>query len=262
MDLGLKDKIAIVTGGASNIGRSISMTLAKEGAAVVIVDIDEKQMKQVVNTIETLEGKAIAIKTDITEYEQVKTLVTEVLDRFEKIDILVNNVGWDHLMRFVDTTPELWEKIISINYKGMMNCCHLVLPHMIEKKAGAIVNIASDAGRMGEYNEGVYGGCKAAQISLSKTIAREAGRYGIRLNVVCPGLTPATAPEEVGEFGSFGKGFNPMDPERIEKATKLYPLRRLGKAQDIANAVAFLASDRAGFITGQTLSVSGGYTMI
>lgn len=262
MDLGLKEKIAIVTGGASNIGRAISITLGKEGAIVVIADIDEKQMKEVVNSIETNGGKAVSVKTDITKREQVETLVKEVIDRFKKIDILVNNVGWDSLMRFVDTTPELWEKIMAINYKGMMNCCHLVLPHMIERKAGAIVSVASDAGRMGEYNEGVYGGCKAAQISLSKTIAREAGRYGIRLNVVCPGLTPATSPEEVGEYGSFGRGFAPMDPERVEKATKLYPLRRLGKAQDTANAVAFLVSDAASFITGQTLSVSGGYTMI
>ena len=144
----------------------------------------------------------------------------------------------------------------------MMNCCRLVLPHMIERQTGAIVSISSDAGRMGEFKEAVYGGCKAAQISLSKTIAREVGRYGIRLNVVCPGLTPVTSPEEVGEYGGFGSGFTAMDPERAEKATRLYPLRRLGKAQDTANAVAFLASNVASFITGQTLSVSGGYTMI
>ena len=262
MDLGLKGKIAIVTGGASNIGRAIAITLAEEGAIVVISDIDETQMEKVVSTIETSGGKSIAVKTDITKYDQVETMVKKVLDQFEKIDIIVNNVCWDHLERFVETTPELWEKIIDINYKGMMNCCHLVLPHMIERQAGAIVSVASDAGRMGEFREGVYGGCKAAQISLSKTIAREAGRYGIRLNMVCPGLTPATNPEEVGEYGSFGRGFSPMDPERVEKASKLYPLRRLGKAQDTAKAVAFLASDAASFITGQTLSVSGGYTMI
>jgi 2-hydroxycyclohexanecarboxyl-CoA dehydrogenase len=262
MDLGLKGKVAIVTGGASNIGRAISITLGKEGAIVIIADIDEKQMNQVVHTIESSGEKAAAVKTDITQYDQVETMMKGVLDRFQKIDILVNNVGWDSLMRFVDTTPELWEKIVDINYKGMMNCCHLVLPHMIERKAGVIVSVASDAGRMGEFMEGVYGGCKAAQIALSKTIAREAGRYGIRVNVVCPGLTLATSPEEVGEYGSFGKGFSPMDPERVEKASKLYPLRRIGKAQDTANAVAFLVSDAASFITGQTISVSGGYTMI
>jgi len=262
MDLGLKGKVAIVTGGASNIGRSISMTLAEEGAIVAIADIDEAQMQKVVGSIESSGGKAVAIKTDIIKYDQVEAMVKDVLDQFGKIDILVNNVGWDKLERFVDTTPDLWEKIININYKGMMNCCHLVLPHMIERKTGTIVSVGSDAGRMGEFREAVYGGCKAAQMSLSKTIAREVGRYGIRLNVVCPGLTPAASPEEVGEYGSFGRGFATMDPERVEKATKLYPLRRLGKSQDIADAVAFLASDRASFITGQTLSVSGGYTMI
>ena len=133
---------------------------------------------------------------------------------------------------------------------------------MIERQAGTIVSVASDAGRMGEFKEAVYGGCKAAQISLSKTIAREAGRYGIRVNVVCPGLTLPASPEEVGEYGSFRRGFTPPDPERVAKASALYPLRRLGTGQDIANAVAFLASDAANFITGQTLSVSGGYTMI
>ena len=262
MDLGLKGEIAIVTGGASNIGRAISITLAAEGANVVIADIDQKQMEKVVGTIQASGGKAIAVETDITKYDHVEAMVKKALDEFQNIDILVNNVGWDRLQPFVETTPELWDKIIDLNYKGMMNCCRVVLPHMIERKAGAIVSVGSDAGRMGEFREGVYGGCKAAQISLSKTIAREVGRYGIRLNVVCPGLTLATSPEEVGEYGGFGMGFYTMPPERVEKAASLYALRHLGKAQDIANAVAFLASDAASFITGQTLSVSGGYTMI
>ena len=262
MDLGLKRKVTIVTGGASNIGRAISFTFAEEGAIVIIADIDDEQMEKVVNSIEASGGNAVAVKTDITQYDQVEAMVKIVMDQFEKVDILINNVGWDQLERFVETTPDLWDKIIKINYTGMMNCCHLVLPHMIEQKAGTIVSIASDAGRMGEFRESVYGGCKAAQISLSKTIAREVGRYGIRLNVVCPGLTLPTAPEEVGKYGSFGRGFSPMDPERVEKASKLYPLRRLGNAEDIAKATAFLASDATNFITGQTLSVSGGYTMI
>jgi len=262
MDLHLKEKVAIVTGGGSNIGRAISLTLAQEGAKVAIADIDESQMEKVVGVIEDSGGIAIAVKTDITRYDQAKTMVKKVLDKFEKIDVLVNNVGWDQLMPFVETTPDLWDRIVDINYKGMMNCCHQILPHMIERRAGAVVSVASDAGRMGEFREAVYGGCKAAQMSLSKTIAREVGRYGIRLNVVCPGLTPHKSPEEVGEFGGFGRGFSPIDPERAEKASKLYPLRRLGKAQDIANAVAFLASDVSSFITGQTLSVSGGYTMM
>jgi NAD(P)-dependent dehydrogenase (short-subunit alcohol dehydrogenase family) len=262
MDLGLKDKVCIVTGGGSNIGRAISLTLAGEGAIVTIADIDEKQMERVVGVIESSGGRAMAVKTDVTKYDQVNAMVKKVLETFGKIDVLVNNVGWDQLMRFVETTPDLWDKIIDLNYKGMMNCTHSVLPHMIERQAGAVVSVGSDAGRMGEFREAVYGGCKAAQMSLSKTVAREVGKFGIRLNVVCPGLTPQGGPEEVGAFGGFGRGYSPIDPERREKASKLYPLRRLGKGEDIAKAVAFLASDAASFITGQTLSVSGGYTMI
>ena len=262
MDLGLKDKVCIVTGGGSNIGRAISLTLAAEQAIVAIADVDEKQMEIVVGVIESSGGRATAVKTDITSIDQVQAMVKTVLEKFGQIDVLVNNVGWDSLMRFVETTPELRDKIVDVNYKGMMNCTHSVLPHMIERQAGAVVSIGSDAGRMGEFNEAVYGGCKAAQISLSKTVAREVGKFGIRLNVVCPGLTPQGGPEEVGEMGGFGKGYSPIDPVRREKASKLYPLRRLGKPEDIAKAVAFLASDAASFITGQTLSASGGYTMM
>ncbi len=262
MDLGLKGKTAIITGGGASIGRAISITLAAEGANVTIADIDENQMKKVVGTIEASGGKAIAVKTDVTKYNELEAMVKKTLDQFNNIDILVNNVGWDNFMPFVETTPDLWDKLIALNFKGMMNCTRLVLPHMIEKRAGAIVSIGSDAGRIGEFREGVYGGCKAAQMSLSKTIAREVGRYGIRLNVICPGLTRPESSEEVGEYAGFGKDFLSMDAERAEKATALYPLRRLGKPQDIANAVAFLVSDRASFITGQVLSVSGGYTMV
>ena len=262
MDLGLKGKTATVTGGASNIGRAISITLAAEGANVVIADIDEKQMGKVVATIESSGGKAIAVKADITKRDEVDAMVKKALDQFKSIDGLVNNVGWDSLMPFVETTPELWDKIININYKGMMNCCHAVLPHMIEKGSGAIVSTSSDAGRMGEFREGVYGGCKAAQISLSKTIAREVGRYWIRVNVVCPGMTMPTSPEETGELGGFGHGFRTIPQETLDKIVRNYALRRIGKPQDIAGAVAFLLSDAASFVTGQTLSVSGGYTML
>ncbi|MFC2035378.1 SDR family NAD(P)-dependent oxidoreductase [Chloroflexota bacterium] len=259
MDLGLKGKTAIVTGGGSNIGRAISMTLAKEGANVVIADIDQKQMEKVVATIEASGGKAISVKTDITSYTEVEAMVNKSVSQFKNIDILVNNVGWEELHFFIETTPEFWDKIININYKGMLNCTRLVLPYMIENKSGSIVSIASDAGRMGEFRESVYGGCKAAQIALTKTVAREVGRYGIRANVACPGLTPPT-PEEVGEYSMFAK---PMfDQDQLDRAAKGYPLRRLGASQDLANAVAFLASDAASFITGQTLSVSGGYTMM
>lgn len=262
MDLGFKDKTAVVVGGASNIGRAISLRLAKEGANVVIADLDRKQAEKVAGAIKTAGDKAASMTMDTTKYEEVQTTMQKILDQFNSIDVLVYVVGWDSLMPFVETKPELWDKIIALNYKGMMNCCHVVLPHMIKRQAGAIVSIASDAGRMGEFREGVYSGAKAAIIALTKTVAREVGRYGIRLNVVCPGMTPPTSPEAVGELGGFGRGFYEMATEMREKASRNYPLRRLGKPEDIADAVAFLASGNAGFITGQTLSVSGGYTMI
>jgi NAD(P)-dependent dehydrogenase (short-subunit alcohol dehydrogenase family) len=262
MDLGFKDKTAVVVGGASNIGRAVSLRLAMEKANIVIADIDQEQAEKVVKTIEAAGDQATSMTVDVTDYGEVKGTIEKIIDKFVKIDALVYVVGWDSLMLFVDTKPDLWDKIIDLNYKGMMNCCHSVLPYMIERKAGAIVSIASDAGRMGEFREGVYAGAKAAIIALTKTLAREVGRYGIRLNAVCPGLTVQPGPEAVGEYGGFGRGYTEFPPEMVEKATKLYPLRRLGKPEDIADAVAFLASDCASFITGQTLSVSGGYTMM
>jgi len=259
LELGLKGKTAIVTGGASNIGRAISIGLAAEGVNVVIADIDQKQAEKVVGTIESQDGTAVALKTDMTEYDQVEIMVQKTLDRFKSIDILINNLGWDKTALFVETTPEFWDKIININYRAMLNCCKIVLPLMIERKTGVIISIGSEAGRAGEYRESIYAGCKGAQIALSKTLAKEAGRYGIRVNVICPSWVPG-APDEVGDYSMYTGRV--IDPEILQKAVKVYPLGRLCKPQDVAMAVVFMASDAAGFITGQTLSVSGGYTMM
>ena len=263
MDLGLKGKTAIVTGGASHIGRGISITLAAEGANVVIADLDQKQAEKTAGTIKASGGTAIAIKTDLTKYDEVTAMVAKTLEEFKSVDILVNNAGWDEFAYFVDTTPELWDKIINIDYKGVLNCCRAVLPHMIENKSGAIVSIASDAARVGGPREAVYSGCKGAIISLSKTLARENGRFGVRLNVVCPGAVPPK-PDEVGELSMhYGRAEQPPpDPARQKEMFRLYPIGRTGTPKDMANAVAFLASDAASFITGQTLSVSGGYSMV
>ena len=263
MDLGLKGKTAIVTGGASHIGRGISIMLASEGVNVVIADLDQKQSEKTVETIGASGGKAIAIKTDVTRYNEVESMVAQSLDQLKSVDILVNNAGWDAFAFFVDTNPELWDKIININYKAMLNCCRAVLPHMIAKKSGAIVSIVSDAARVGGPREAVYSGCKGAMISLSKTLARENGRFGIRVNVVSAGATPPK-PEEVGELSMhFGRPASPApDPAQQKELQRLYPLGRTGTPRDLACAVAFLASDSASFITGQTLSVSGGYCMV
>ena len=262
MDLDLAGKTVIVTGGGSNIGRAISLGFAREGANVAIAEIDPVQGEKVADEGNKLGGRCRVFTADVTDYGQVNKLVQEVIDEFGRIDVLVNNVGWDQIQLFTETTPELWDQIIAINYKSMLSCFKVVLPYMTEQGGGAIVSIGSDAGRIGEMREAVYGGCKGAVIAFSKSVAREVGRYGVRVNVVCPGLTPPGGPEDIGDKSGWKVAH--MSPEQLEKALKIfYPLRRVGKPADIANAVVFLASDAAaGNITGQTVSVDGGYTMI
>lgn len=265
MELGLAGKTVIVTGGGSNIGRGISLAFARERVNLVIADIGEAQAKKTAATAEELgAAKAIAIKTDVSNWEQVQALVQKTLDTFEHIDVLVNNVGWTAERLFIEKPRAEWEKEIQLNLWSVVNCTRSVLDPMIAQRKGAIVSIGSDAGRMGEFREGVYAACKAGVMGLTKTLAREVGRHGVRLNVVCPGTTMPSSEEEIGETsmwaGTFGKGWN--TPAMRERIAKAYPLRRVGKPEDIANAVVFLASDAASFITGQTLSVSGGYTMM
>lgn len=262
MELGLAGKTVIVTGGGSNIGRAISLAFAKEGSNVVIADIDPAQAQKVADQAKKLGGKTIVVKTDVTKLDEAEAMVKKTLEEFGKIDVLVNNVGWDDPKPFTDTAPDLWEKIINLNYRSDLTCIKAVLPHMIEQKRGAIVSIGSDAGRVGEFRESVYSGCKAGVIALSKAVAREVGRYGVRLNVVCPGVVVPAA-EEIGEQSMWKGGVAEMfTPEVQQKAAAGYPLRRLGKAEDVAKAVVFLASDAGDYITGQTLSVSGGYSMM
>ena len=263
MDLGLAGKTVIVTGGGSNIGRATSLTFAKEGANVIIAELKAAFGEKVASEANALKasGRTVVIETDVAKMDAVEAMVNKTIEKFGKVDILVNNAGLGTEILFVDTTPDIWDKTIDINYKGVLNCTKAVLLHMIEQKSGAIVNLGSDAGRMGEFRESVYGGCKGAVIAFTKAVARETGRYGIRLNVVCPGLTVPTG-EELGEGSMFKGTESYLTPENLAQAAKNYPLRRLGKAQDVANAVVFLASDSASFITGQTLSASGGYTMM
>jgi NAD(P)-dependent dehydrogenase (short-subunit alcohol dehydrogenase family) len=264
MDLGLAGKTIIVTGGGANIGRAISLAFAREGSNVVIAELDEAQGKKVADEINAMKagGRCLVVKTDVTKLAEVEGMFKKALDEFGKVDVLVNNVGWDMVQLFTETAPEFWDKVVALNYRSDLNCIKTALPHMIERKNGSIISIGSDAGRVGEFREAVYSGCKAGVIALSKAIAKEVGRYGIRLNVVCPGVT-VPSPEEIGE-GSMWKGEagKIFTPEVQEKIARNYPLRRLGKGGDVASAVVFLASDAASFITGQTLSVSGGYSMM
>lgn len=265
MDLGLAGKTVIVTGAGSNIGRSIFLSFIKEGSNVAMAEIDLKQGQKVMDEAKALKpkGKIIIVQTDVTKWDSVQAMVKKVLDEFGKIDVLVNVVGWTFDRLFVEKPREEWEKEINLNFWSVINCTRAVLDHMIERKSGAIVSIGSDAGRMGEFREAVYGGTKGAVIAMSKAIAREVGRYNIRLNVVCPGATIPESAEHAGELSMFKGITKDVIPAEVkDKIIKGYPLRRLATSQEIANAVVFLASDAASYITGQTLSVSGGYTMM
>jgi 2-hydroxycyclohexanecarboxyl-CoA dehydrogenase len=265
MNLDLAGKSVIVTGGGSNIGRAISLAFAREGSRVAIAEIDEARARTVAGEAERDGAKAaLVIHTDVTKWESVQAMVREVENRFGTVDVLVNNVGWTLDRLFVEKAREEWEKEIQLNLWGMINCTRAVLDGMIAHKAGAIVSMGSDAGRMGEFREGVYAACKAGVIALSKSIAREVGRYGIRLNVVCPGMTMPDSADEIGELSMWAAEVNKQwqTPDMRARIAKVYPLRRVARPDDITGAVLFLASSAAGFITGQTLSVSGGYTMM
>ena len=263
MDMNLKGKSVVVTGGGSNIGRGIVLAFATEGAHITVGDLDDGQAEKVAELARTKGAASVqVIKTDVTDLDQVKAMFKAATDKHGTVDVLVNNVGWDDFMFFTQTTPALWQKIIQINYVGVLNCTKCALEIMVPKNAGAIVSISSDASRQGEPREAVYGGVKAAINSFMKTIAKENGRYGIRCNVVCPGVTLPQSGEEVGSTSMWAKADSFFTPEQFEKIAKTLPLRKLGRPEDVANAVVFLASSAAGHITGQVLSVSGGYTMI
>ncbi|MBC8239386.1 MAG: SDR family oxidoreductase [Alphaproteobacteria bacterium] len=264
MDLGFAGKSVIVTGGASNIGRRIVHTFAREGANVTFADLDADQGGAVLEEAQGLGGGQVQfVKTDVTDLAQVERMVAAAKGKFGAVDVLVNNVGWDSLMFFTQTTPEFWEKIIKINYVSVLNCTSAVLGPMMEQNRGAIVSISSDASRQGEPREAVYGGVKAAVSGFMKTIAKENGRHGIRCNVVCPGVTVPEEDHEVGANSLWANKSEMFTEEQFAKIAASLPLKKLGRPQDIANAVTFLASDAvAGHITGQVLSVSGGYSMV
>jgi 2-hydroxycyclohexanecarboxyl-CoA dehydrogenase len=249
----MQGKVTLVTGGARGIGRGIVMALAGAGASVAIADLRADLAEQTASEVARDTGMYVmAVKTDVTNLVEVQGTIERVLHTFEKIDVLINNAGWDELKPFLQTTPDFWEK--PINYRSVLNTCYAVLPHMVARKAGAVVSISSDAGRVGSMGEAVYAGTKAAIIAFSRTLAREHARDNIRVNVVCPGPTQTPLVEEMQqqEFGGRVLG-------RIEQYV---PLRRRGKPEDIAPMVVFLASDAASFITGQVISVSGGLTMV
>jgi len=247
----LQGKVAIVTGGAQGIGRAIAMRLAAEGAAVAIADVQMEAAQRTASEITATGARAIAAKLDVTKFDDASSAADAVERELGPIDILVNNAGWDRLEPFVNSAPETWDKIIAINYRGVLNCCRVVAPKLQARSSGKIVSIASDAGRVGSTGEAVYSGCKAGIIGFSKTLARELARNKINVNVVCPGPTETALLREA-MAGREGV---------LEAMSRGIPFRRLGQPDDLAGAVAFLVSPDADYITGQVISVSGGLTM-
>jgi 2-hydroxycyclohexanecarboxyl-CoA dehydrogenase len=261
VELGLAGKAVIVTGGANNIGRGIVLGFAAEGARVLIADIDEARAREV--AVEA-GGGAAAHGTDVSSWDSTQAMAARARELYGRVDVLVNCAGGTIDRLFLDKPREEWEREVAINFWGFINCTRAVLEQMVEQRSGAVVSISSEAGRMGEWREAVYSGTKAGIIAMSKSLAREVGSKGIRFNVVCPGFIPGRR-DAGGDFGEgsmwSGKQGEQFSDELLEKIAKGYPLRRLGRPDDIAPAVIFLASDAASYITGQTLSVSGGYTM-
>ena len=246
---GLSGKVTVVTGAAQGIGFAIAMRLAEEGARVAIADVNDRGAIEAAARI----GQAtMGVCIDVTNTVSIAAGVAAVVERLGPIDVLVNNAGWDKVEPFVKSEEATWDKVIALNLKGPIACARAVLDSMIERRSGKIISISSDAGRVGSVGEAVYAGAKAGIIGFSKTLARELARYGINVNVVCPGPTNTPLFQEMS-------GGNEKLAESLRHAI---PLGRLGEPEDLAGAVAFLASDDASFITGQTLSVSGGLTMV
>ncbi len=251
---GLKNKMVIVTGGGGGIGSATCRRFAEEGARVAIFDINAGAAETSAAAITAAGGTARAFACDITDHAAASEAVVAAEAALGPTDVLVNNAGWDVFRLFRDTTPADWQKLIAINLIGALNMHHLVLPGMTARKAGRVVNIASDAARVGSSGEAIYAACKAGLVGLSKTLAREYARHGITINVVCPGVTNTAL------FAEYKKGAG--NPEKLDEAfRRATPMGRIGEPEDLPGAILFFGSDDAAFITGQVLSVSGGLTM-
>ena len=246
---GLNGKRVVVTGGASGIGRATVIRLTEEGCTVGIFDLDAAGAAETVAMCSSAKGKALAYPVDIVDYKQVE----DATRRFEAdagpVELLANVAGWDKASSFLDSDVELWKRIIGINLYGPLNVQHVIVRGMAQRKSGRVVNVASDAGRVGSSGEAVYSACKGGIAAFTKTLARELSRSGVTLNVVCPG------PTDTPLLRSFA------DQKLVDALTRAIPLGRLGHVDDCPGIIAFLLSDDARYMTGQTVSVSGGLTM-
>lgn len=247
----MSQRVAFITGAGRGIGREIAKTLASKSNKIIVTDINIENAQETVSILESQGAEALAVYCDVTKIESVQEAVKTSIDHFGQIDILVNNAGWDKIEPFLKSEPSTWKTIIDINLMGQIHTCKEILPIMIENSYGKVVNIASDSGRVGSSGEGVYSAAKGGVIALTKTLAREMARYKLNVNCISPG--PSNTPL-IQEIGSYNEGI-------VSALEKAIPFRRLAEPSDLANAVAFFASDEAEYITGQTLSVNGGLAM-
>ncbi|MDQ0219442.1 SDR family NAD(P)-dependent oxidoreductase [Peribacillus cavernae] len=248
----MDQRIAFVTGAGSGIGREIAKTLASRSMKIIVADINIENAQETVSFIKEAGNEAAAIFCDVSDLDSVKQAVADAIHLFQRIDVLINNAGWDKVEPFLKSEPDTWKKIVDINLLGHIHTCKEILPIMIENSYGKVVNIASDAGRVGSSGEAVYSAAKGGVIALTKTLAREMARYKLNINCVAPGPSDTPLFKEIDSYNEGLAG-------ALEKAI---PFRRLAQPKDIAGAVAYFVSDEAEYVTGQTLSVSGGLTMM
>jgi len=259
VDLALSGKQVIVTGGASNIGRALSRAFGHEGATVMIFDRDLPQAERTASEIICDGGRAHAIEVDVTAVLAMQSAAADIEDRVGPVDVLVNNVGWNgHQEFFLELGPQRWAESFRLNLYATLSATHAVLPYMVQRRHGSIVNISSDAA-FGDYRVADYGAMKAGVLAFTRSIAMEYGRYGIRANAITPGMViPAASDIGEGSYWNVDTGIGAKEISDIERRT---PLKRRSEAVDVAWSALFLASDKARQLTGQTISVSGGFAM-
>ncbi|MBA2945739.1 SDR family NAD(P)-dependent oxidoreductase [Streptomyces himalayensis] len=251
--MSVRDKVALVTGAGRGIGEAIADALAAAGASVAVCDVDAEAAGKVAAQLAERYGvRAMGVGADISDSAAVRAAVARVTAELGPVDVLVNNAAVDVIGRFVDSTEDTWDRIISVNLRGTITMTRAVLDSMIERGGGRIIHIASDAGRVGSSGEVVYSATKGGVIAFGKALAREVARHGITVNSVCPGPTDTALLGQVAEYSQ----------KMYDATVRAIPLRRVAQPGEIAGVVAFLASDDAAYMTGQTLSVSGGLTMV